>query len=133
LVEAPIQASASEGEAPRGGDAPAGGERKLAHRHVERRRQHAALQTADEQSGEHTNVHNKVGFNQVDAPFLTSIAKALPRYDNHMTPRQLAAARKMLVKYWRQLVGIANAAKIEVVERAQVEQHGRPQITYGMF
>jgi hypothetical protein len=65
-------------------------------------------QTASEQAGEQTDVENGVGFNKIDAPFLSSIAKALPRYNNHMTERQLRTARKMLPKYWRQLCEIAN-------------------------
>ncbi|RWB95603.1 MAG: hypothetical protein EOQ56_28050 [Mesorhizobium sp.] len=60
-----------------------------------------ARQTESERSTEHTQVENGMGFNRLDAPFLTSIAKALPRYGNHMTPRQLEKARPMLLKYWR--------------------------------
>jgi len=63
-----------------------------------------ARQTEDEQSDETTRVRNGRGFNANDAPFLTSIAKALPRWRNHMTDRQLAKARPMLRKYWRQLL-----------------------------
>lgn len=63
-----------------------------------------ARQTADEQSIGETRVQNGRGFNSRDANFLTSIAKALPRYNDNMTDKQLRAARKMLPKYWRQLL-----------------------------
>lgn len=76
-------------------------------------------QTATEQSGEHTNVLNGVGFNKIDAPFLTSIAKALPRYNNHMTSKQIAKARPMLRKYWRQLLEIANDNGVQVAMKAK--------------
>lgn len=49
---------------------------------------------------------NGRGFNKRDADFLSSIAIRLPRYDNHMTPRQLEVARRKLPKYWRQLLEI---------------------------
>lgn len=62
-----------------------------------------ARQTADEQESADTVHQNGRGFNFQDAPFLTSIAQALPRWRNRMTPKQLAAARKMLPKYHRQL------------------------------
>lgn len=67
-----------------------------------------ARQTADEQSGDRTSHSNGVGFNQIDARFMSSVAKALPKWNNHMTERQLKTARKMLPKYHRQLVEIAN-------------------------
>lgn len=81
-------------------------------------------QTASEQSGENTDVGNGVGFNKIDAPFLTSIAKALPRYNNHMTQRQLTAARKMLPKYWRQLLEIA-VEKTTIASEPLPENFGR--------
>jgi len=65
-----------------------------------------ARQTADEQVTKDTKERNGRGFNSNDAPFLSDIAVKLPRYNNHMTPRQLAAARKMLRKYARQLLEI---------------------------
>lgn len=96
-------------------------------------------QTAAEQADGETSVANGVGFNKIDAPFLTSIAKALPRYNGHMTERQLKVARKMLPKYWRQLVEIANTPKDQPVEQivtpdvaaAQLEKVVNPN--YGRF
>ena len=70
-----------------------------------------ARQTEDEQRAEQTKHTNGVGFNGPDAAFLSSIAKALPRYNDRMTPKQIAKARKMLPKYHRQL--------LEEIERRQ--------------
>lgn len=61
-------------------------------------------QTADEQSALQTKERNGVGFNGTDAPFLSSIAQKLPRYDNRMTQRQIAKVRPMMKKYWAQLL-----------------------------
>lgn len=63
-----------------------------------------ARQTADEQVNKNAIIHNARGFNKLDSPFLSDIATKLPRYNNHMTPRQTVAARKMLRKYWKQLL-----------------------------
>ena len=63
-------------------------------------------QTASEQAHKETRVQNGVGFNARDAEFLTDIAQKLPRYNNNMTPKQLAVARKMLPKYWKQLLEV---------------------------
>lgn len=76
-----------------------------------------ARQTSDEQSTKTTRVANGRGFNAKDAPFLSDIAKKLPRYDDHMTDRQVHVARKMLVKYWRQLLEV-------------IEENGG-QVSYG--
>lgn len=64
-------------------------------------------QTVTEQACGTTQAQNGVGFNAFDAPFLTSIAKALPKWNNRMTPRQIAKARPMMMKYARQLLEIA--------------------------
>lgn len=65
-----------------------------------------ARQTADEQASKMTRVSNGRGFNAKDAPFLSDIAKKLPRYNDNMTDRQLFVARKKLTKYWRQLLEV---------------------------
>lgn len=91
-----------------------------------------ARQTAGEQAGEQTDVENGVGFNKIDAPFLSSIAKALPRYNGHMTARQLTTARKMLPKYWRQLCEIANEKEAQKAPAAPVQS--APQASnFGRF
>jgi hypothetical protein len=90
-----------------------------------------ARQTADEQSTKLTSVSNGRGFNKIDAPFLTDIAKKLPLYSMNLTPRQLTTARKMLRKYGRQLAEIANENEQARVERASVEQIVAAQQTEG--
>lgn len=64
-------------------------------------------QTAAEQSVGNTQEHNSVGFTAFDAPFLSSLAESLPKYNNKLTIRQLAKARPMMKKYWKQLLDIA--------------------------
>lgn len=61
-------------------------------------------QTASERSAQTTLEHNGRGFNSNDAEFLSSVASALPRWNFHMTPRQIAKVRPMMKKYWRQLL-----------------------------
>jgi hypothetical protein len=65
------------------------------------------FQTAEEKTAEQTKDHNNKGFNAVDAPFLTSLAKF---YENHkrLTQRQTDAARKKVKKYVGQLLKVAN-------------------------
>jgi hypothetical protein len=63
-------------------------------------------QTQDEQASESTNKNNGVGFNGVDAPILSSFSKQL-KARGFLTPKQLAVARKAMVKYAGQLLGIA--------------------------
>ena len=59
-------------------------------------------QTADEQVDGETKLHNDVGFNGVDAAFLSSLAKW---YLNHgsLTKKQLTMCKATLTKYVRQL------------------------------
>ena len=64
-------------------------------------------QTTSEQSVGYTKEHNSVGFTAFDAPFLSSLAESLPKYHNNLTVRQLAKARPMMKKYWKQLLDIA--------------------------
>lgn len=64
-------------------------------------------QTVTEQVTRETTEQNGIGFNGVDASFLTSCAQF---YINagFLTPRQIVACRKKLLKYIRQLARIAN-------------------------
>lgn len=64
-------------------------------------------QTRDEQECADTKHRNGRGFNSHDAKFLTSLAVQARKY-RHLSPKQLAAARKALYKYRRQLTEIAN-------------------------
>jgi len=66
-----------------------------------------ARQTEDEQRQGSTTHSNGRGFSAYDAEFMTSIAKALPRYNMNLTDKQLARCRKILPRYRRQLLEIA--------------------------
>jgi len=63
-------------------------------------------QTADEQSDGTTRHSNKVGFNGVDAQFLSSLAYQI-NLGRNLTKRQLEVAMPRLGKYAGQLLVIA--------------------------
>lgn len=64
-------------------------------------------QTMGERITHETTESNGIGFNGVDAPFLTSCAQFYISA-GFLTPKQTAACRKKLMKYSRQLTKIAN-------------------------
>ena len=66
------------------------------------------MQTQDEQKAESINGTNGAGFNKVDAPILTNMAKSLMQY-GRLTTNQLAYVRARIYKYAGQLTKIANA------------------------
>lgn len=109
-----------------------------------------ALQTEDEKINKDAKVRNGVGFTKHDAPFLSDIARKLPLYNMSMTPRQMARARPMVMKYWRQLAAIANekearkqdvsvdpvaadAASVDPVVASQELSKTRANPNYGRF
>jgi hypothetical protein len=63
-------------------------------------------QTADEQAHGRTEYDNGVGFNGVDAEILTSFVEQY-KARNFLSPKQIAIARKKMLKYAGQLVKIA--------------------------
>lgn len=73
-------------------------------------------QTADERMEKRTAVDNGVGFNAVDAAFLSSCAEQATanrrnrRYPNDLSPAQLNAVRRSIVKYARQITDMVNEA-----------------------
>lgn len=69
-------------------------------------------QTSTEQEAELTIEHNGVGFNGVDADFLSSVAKNSLKYQG-LTEKQAAFVAKRLKKYAKQLAGIA-AVKLQM-------------------
>lgn len=79
-----------------------------------------AFQTADEQSAGVTSHDNNIGFNGVDAPFLSSLAVQIMqnKYNkpngNRLSPKQMVAARKAIMKYWKQLAQVANKEVVAV-------------------
>lgn len=65
-------------------------------------------QTLSEQRSHTTREDNNRGFGAFDAEFGTSMAKGLIKY-GHLSPKQVGFARKMMMRYWRQLVECARA------------------------
>ena len=61
-----------------------------------------SLQTMDEQMMQGTVHQNDVGFNALDAEFLTSLAHQY-KSKGYLTDRQIYACRKAIIKYRRQL------------------------------
>lgn len=68
-------------------------------------------QTADEQASDDTKHVNGVGFNGVDAPLLSDVAKRSKQYNN-LTIKQAAMVARRLTKYTGQLEAIAAAKQI---------------------
>lgn len=64
-------------------------------------------QTDAEKETHNTNEANGIGFNGVDAPFLSSCAEGVKKY-GRLTDKQATSVRKALKKYIGQLVDIAN-------------------------
>jgi hypothetical protein len=73
-------------------------ERALLHLH--------AHQLSDEQVGRFTKHDNKVGFNKMDAGFGSRLAEWLES-GKKFSPKQSAAARKLVMKYAGQLARFA--------------------------
>lgn len=65
------------------------------------------FQTESEKSTQTTKENNGVGFNGADAEILSSFAEFYKK-TGFLTPKQLAVARKRIVKYAGQLTSIAN-------------------------
>jgi hypothetical protein len=59
-------------------------------------------QTEDEKQTQSTNQTNGVGFNGIDAEILTSFAEQLDK-KGWLSPKQIAIARKKLMKYSNQI------------------------------
>lgn len=88
-----------------------------------------SLQTEEEKRGKHTDEHNRVGFSQVDSEFLTNLVESYLKY-HRLTDRQIAAARRRVLKYAGQLLRTMNQPKVaasaiqaEVQERKIEIQH----------
>lgn len=66
-----------------------------------------SYQTADEKSIKDTKIENGVGFNSVDAHFLSSCAEFLTK-NGFLTVKQKVIVRKKMIKYTKQLTKLAN-------------------------
>ena len=71
-------------------------------------------QTVDEQDVESTKYINGIGFNSVDARYLSWCATYCIRNRKNLDGEHLIKCRKKMMKYWRQLVEIANAKSVAV-------------------
>lgn len=63
-------------------------------------------QTPEEQSAGYTVENNSVGFNGVDAEWMSAMAVNIAQFGK-LTPKQMVITRPKILKYWRQLVDIA--------------------------
>jgi len=79
-------------------------------------------QTREERASMSTGTHNNMGFNKVDAQFLTSLASQVERSKwkegNKLSPKQRYYARKKLQKYAKQLTTYANTQEEIKVQKA---------------
>lgn len=66
-----------------------------------------SLQTDGERVSGQTKEHNNVGFNGVDAGFLSSCAEFLKK-SGFLTPKQMPLVRKKMLKYAKQVTWLAN-------------------------
>jgi hypothetical protein len=81
-----------------------------------------ARQTSDEQVSMTTKHVNRRGFSQYDAEFGSKLAEVV-RKGYRLTPKQVAAARKMVSHYWRQLIEVADQTKSAWWERKMESKH----------
>ena len=65
-------------------------------------------QTTSEKTSQSTDVNNGVGFNGLDAKILSSFAEYFITH-GRLSAKQIALARKKIMKYAKQLTSIANA------------------------
>lgn len=70
-------------------------------------------QTADEQRSETTRVSNNIGFNHADAPYLSWCAKYAINRRSNLSGKHLEKSRKRMMKYWKQLLEIANEGAVQ--------------------
>lgn len=64
-------------------------------------------QTQDEQTQETAGIINGVGFNKIDAPFMSRMHGLMMKKDYAFSEAQINAIRKTVKKYWKQLLGAA--------------------------
>lgn len=65
------------------------------------------FQTEDEKETQFARHDNGVGFNKFDSEILSSFARQINE-GNHLTIKQMAVARKRIMKYAKQLTKISN-------------------------
>ena len=77
-----------------------------------------SFQTVSEQDCENTMVLNGCGFSGADAAFGSSLAKQVIK-KNFLSVKQLKFARRMCIKYRRQLTDYANSLKEAKAKREE--------------
>lgn len=91
-------------------------------------------QTLDEQTFQQTNYQNSIGFNSVDADFLSSLAKQV-EVCNYLSESQMGYARQRMLKYSGQLAGMGLLNDIKVEEKPKepkltlVKTQSKPVLT----
>jgi hypothetical protein len=83
-------------------------------------------QTASEQQTEQTTVHNNVGFTGVDAEICSSFAKQY-QTRNFLSPKQLVILKRIIAKYWQQVIDEAIVKGNELILLRQVKA-ARPPV-----
>ena len=76
-------------------------------------------QTDDEVRCETTSDLNGIGFSGTDAEILTSFAKQLMRRGS-LSPKQMTIVFKKMPKYWKQIMGISNEDKLNLLVATQI-------------
>lgn len=84
-------------------------------------------QTQDEQRVSETKHHNTIGFNASDAKYLSMVARYVLANGAITEEYHLAKSRKLIRRYWRQLIEIADEtnAKRASLGMETVPLHGR--------
>ena len=77
------------------------------------------FQTKEEREAKHTISLNNLGFNATDAVILTSFAEHLITR-KFLSRKQMAVIHRMIPKYWRQIVQIADKQKLELQIRTSL-------------
>ena len=72
-------------------------------------------QTSAEQIAQATKVNNNVGFNHADAPYLSYCAKYALDKRTNLSGKHLEKSRKRVMKYWAQLIDIANEKQQQTI------------------
>jgi hypothetical protein len=72
------------------------------------------FQTAEEQSHEHTEDMNGVGFTGTDGEILTSFAKQL-MVKKYLSDKQMGIVFKKMPKYWMQIIMVSDPIKLELL------------------
>ena len=80
-----------------------------------------AMQTNNEKLSHNTKENNGVGFNGLDAPILTSFCEFY-KQRGFLSPKQIAIARKKMLKYSAQATKYANDWEEKKVLQARAER-----------